>query len=60
MGKKRILIVDDAIVVRRMLSDMLDQDEELEVVGTAENGKIALDKIADAFQKRAETLFKNA
>ena len=45
MGKKRILIVDDAVVVRRMLSDMLDQDEELEVVGTASNGKIALEKI---------------
>jgi len=45
VGKKRILIVDDAVVVRRMLSDMLDQDEELEVVGTAANGKIALEKI---------------
>ena len=45
MGKKRILIVDDAVVVRRMLSDMLAQDEDLEVVATASNGKIALDKI---------------
>ena len=45
MPKKRILIVDDAVVVRRMLSDMLEQDPDLEVVGTASNGKIALDKI---------------
>ena len=41
----RVLIVDDAVVVRRLLSDIIAKDRMLEVVGTAANGKIALDKI---------------
>ena len=41
----RVLIVDDAVVVRRLLSDIISKDRMLEVVGTAANGKIALDKI---------------
>jgi two-component system chemotaxis response regulator CheB len=41
----RILIVDDAVVVRRMVSDVLGQDPDLEVVGTAASGAIALQKI---------------
>ncbi|MEC8050973.1 MAG: chemotaxis response regulator protein-glutamate methylesterase [Myxococcota bacterium] len=44
-GKVRVLIVDDAVVVRRMLADILDSDSELEVVGTAANGKAALEKM---------------
>ena len=44
-GKVRVLIVDDAVVVRRMLADILDSDPELEVVGTAANGKAALEKM---------------
>jgi two-component system chemotaxis response regulator CheB len=44
--KKRILIVDDAVVVRRMLSDALAEDFSLEVAGTASNGRIALAKFA--------------
>jgi two-component system chemotaxis response regulator CheB len=45
MAQIRILIVDDAVVVRRMLTDMLEGDPELEVVDTAANGKIALEKL---------------
>ena len=45
MTQIRILIVDDAVVVRRMLKDMLEGDPELEVVDTASNGKIALEKL---------------
>jgi len=41
----RILVVDDAVVARRVISDILDQEDGLEVVGTAPNGKIALTKI---------------
>ena len=41
----RVLIVDDAVVVRRLLSDIISKDRMLEVVGTAANGKIALSKI---------------
>jgi two-component system chemotaxis response regulator CheB len=46
MMKKRVLIVDDAVVVRRMLSDAVSRDSLLEVVGTAGNGRIALAKFA--------------
>jgi two-component system, chemotaxis family, protein-glutamate methylesterase/glutaminase len=45
MGKIRILIVDDSVVVRRMVADMLSGDPMLEVVGTAPNGRIALAKL---------------
>src|SRR5712692_1482930 len=45
MGKIRVLIVDDAVVVRRVVSDVLAADPALEVAGTAANGRIALAKI---------------
>lgn len=45
MPKIRILVVDDSVVVRRMLSDTLAADPQLDVAGTAANGKIALAKI---------------
>lgn len=45
MNPIRVLIVDDAVVVRRLLSDIISKDRMLEVVGTAVNGKVALDKI---------------
>jgi two-component system chemotaxis response regulator CheB len=43
MPKLRVLVVDDAVVVRRLVSDALNADPELEVCGTASNGKLALD-----------------
>jgi len=42
----RVLIVDDAVVVRRMLTEALGGDPEIEVVGVAANGRIALQRIA--------------
>jgi two-component system chemotaxis response regulator CheB len=45
MPKIRILVVDDSVVVRRMVSDALGADPQLEVVGAAANGKIALARI---------------
>jgi two-component system chemotaxis response regulator CheB len=42
----RVLIVDDSVVVRRMLSDALSGDPRISVVGTAPNGAIALQKLA--------------
>ncbi len=42
--KKRILIVDDSVVVRKILSEVLSQDPDLEVAGTASNGHIGLAK----------------
>jgi two-component system chemotaxis response regulator CheB len=45
VSKLRVLIVDDAVVIRRIVSDVLNSDPELEVAGTAANGKIALARI---------------
>jgi len=42
----RILVVDDSVVIRRLLSDTLSGDPALEVVGTASDGRIALAKIS--------------
>lgn len=46
MSKIRVLLADDAVVVRRILTDTLAEDPEIEVVGTAPNGKLALVKLA--------------
>jgi two-component system chemotaxis response regulator CheB len=43
--KIRVLVVDDAVVFRRLVSEELARDPALEVVGTAANGKIALTKV---------------
>lgn len=42
----RVLVVDDSVVVRRLVSDVLSADPRLEVVATASNGRIALAKVA--------------
>ena len=44
-GRIRVLVVDDAVVMRRVISEALAQDASIEVVGTAANGKIALSKL---------------
>lgn len=41
----RVLVVDDSAVIRRLLVDSLSHDSEIEVIGTAPNGRIALSKI---------------
>jgi two-component system chemotaxis response regulator CheB len=40
-----VLVVDDSVVVRRLITDALSDDAEIRVVGTAPNGKVALTKI---------------
>jgi two-component system, chemotaxis family, protein-glutamate methylesterase/glutaminase len=46
MAPIRILVVDDSVVIRRLLSDTLSGDPALEVVATAGDGRIALAKIS--------------
>src|SRR3954447_17270166 len=41
-----VLVVDDPVVVRKLVTRILDADPELRVVGTAANGRIALEKIS--------------
>ncbi len=45
MRKIRVLVVDDAVVVRKIVTDILSEDPGIEVVGVAANGRIALSKI---------------
>nr|WP_260408517.1 chemotaxis response regulator protein-glutamate methylesterase [Planomonospora venezuelensis] len=39
------MVVDDSVVVRRLIVDALSADPGIQVVGTAPNGKVALSKI---------------
>jgi two-component system chemotaxis response regulator CheB len=41
----RVLVVDDSVVIRRLVTQTLDKDPEIEVVGSASNGILALQKI---------------
>ncbi len=41
----RVLVVDDSVVIRRLVTHALDEDPVVEVVGTASNGAIALQRI---------------
>ena len=40
-----MLVVDDSVVIRRLVTHALEQDPVLEVVGAASNGVIALQRI---------------
>ena len=44
-NKIKVLIVDDASFMVKALRDILDSDHEIEVVGSARNGKDAVEKI---------------
>ncbi len=45
--KKRILIVDDSAFMRKVISDIINNDDRCEVIGTAANGKEGLEKIEE-------------
>ena len=47
MEKIRVLVVDDSFVVRRVVTDELTAQPDIEVAGTAATGKIALDKMTE-------------
>ncbi len=44
--KLKVLVVDDTIVYRKTVSDIMVELPEVELVGVAHNGKIAMSKIA--------------
>jgi len=43
--KIRVLVVDDSFLMRRIISDIINSDPELEVVGRAKDGAEAVDKV---------------
>ncbi len=44
MNKIRVLVVDDSAIMRKLITDILKKDPEIEVVGTAKTGKEAIEK----------------
>ena len=47
MGKKvRVLVVDDSLIVRQLVSEVLRLDPDIEIAGTAANGSEALERLA--------------
>jgi len=45
MSKIRVLVVDDSSLARMVLIEHLTQDDNIEIVGVARNGKEAIDKV---------------
>jgi len=45
MGLINVLVVDDSVVVRKIVTTVLESDPALSVAGTAANGQIALSKL---------------
>jgi two-component system chemotaxis response regulator CheB len=43
--KIRVLVVDDSVVIRRLVCHALEEDQDVEVAGVAANGRIALTRI---------------
>jgi two-component system chemotaxis response regulator CheB len=41
----KVLVVDDSAVLRRLISEVLDGDPDIEVVGTARDGLDAIDRV---------------
>ncbi len=48
MSITRILLVDDSVIMRQYLSELVAGQPSMEVVGTAPNGEVALKKIPQA------------
>lgn len=46
MTPMRILVVDDSVVIRKLLCETLSADPDIQVVGTAGDGRIALSRVA--------------
>ena len=43
----KVLVVDDSFLMRKLISDILSSDPEIEVIGKAQNGEEALKKIEE-------------
>jgi len=43
----KVLIVDDSFLMRRIIHNIIDKDEQMTVVGEAADGAIALEKVAE-------------
>lgn len=46
MGRVRVVVIDDSLVAREMLCQILGSDRDIEVVGTAKDGQAGVDMVA--------------
>lgn len=46
MKKIRVLVVDDTSVMRKIVSEVINRDPEMETAGVAANGRIALQRVS--------------
>lgn len=47
MKKIKVLVVDDSALMRKIISDMINEESDMEVIGTARNGEDLLAKLAN-------------
>jgi two-component system chemotaxis response regulator CheB len=45
MSSIRVLVIDDSVVVRRLVTEVLSEDPGIDVIGTASNGKLGVEKV---------------
>lgn len=46
-GQIKILVVDDSLLMQKILIDLLQSDPQISIIGTARDGEEALSKIAN-------------
>ena len=46
MSKIRTIVVDDSAVVRQIVTSVLESEGDIEVVGVAQNGQVAIEKVS--------------
>jgi two-component system chemotaxis response regulator CheB len=45
LSRIRVPVVDDSVVVRRLIAQALESEPQIDAVGTAANGQIALARV---------------
>ena len=54
-NKVRVLVVDDSALMRKIIPQMLEADQSIEVVGTAMDGSFCLKKIEELQAQRGHS-----
>lgn len=44
-GKIKVIVVDDSVLIRKIISDMINEEDDIEVIGVARNGTELLKKL---------------
>ena len=59
-NRKKALVVDDSAFMRKLISDFLSGHPEIEVIGTARNGKDAVEKVKIVETRCCDYGYRNA